>query len=72
MDIRTLTIKERERLAYIGGHPDAKLLGGILAAQEERDAMETYLKASRTIWRTPWTGWGPNEHPSPQVSRKTA
>lgn len=44
MDIRTLTIKERERLAYIGGHSDAKLLGGILAAQEERDAMETLFE----------------------------
>ena len=45
MDIRTLTSKERERLAYIGGHPDAKLLGGILAAQEERDAMETLFES---------------------------
>jgi hypothetical protein len=45
MDIRTLTIKERERLAYIKGHPDAGLLGEILAAQEERDAMETLFES---------------------------
>lgn len=44
MNIRTLTIEERERLAYIEGHPDAKLLGEILAAQEERDAMETIIE----------------------------
>jgi hypothetical protein len=40
MNIRMMTIEERERLAYIEGHPDAGLLGAILAAQEERDAME--------------------------------
>ena len=41
----TLTIEEQERLAYIEGHPDAKLLGEILAAQEERDAMETLFES---------------------------
>jgi hypothetical protein len=44
MNIRMLTIEERERLAYIEGHPDAGLLGAILAAQEERDAMETIIE----------------------------
>ena len=40
----TLTIEEQERIAYIEGHPDAKLLGAILAAQDERDAMERELE----------------------------
>lgn len=40
MNIRMMTIEERERLAYIEGHPDAGLLGAILAARDERDAME--------------------------------
>ena len=30
-------------MAYIEGHPDATLLGAILAAQDERDAMETIV-----------------------------
>jgi hypothetical protein len=41
----TLTIEEQERIAYIKGDPNAALLGAILAAQEERDAMEEKLDA---------------------------
>jgi hypothetical protein len=40
----TLTIEEQERIAYIKGDPNAALLGAILAAQEERDAMETIIE----------------------------
>ena len=43
MNIRTLTIEERERLAYIEGRPDAKLLGEILAAQMIVEEVEADL-----------------------------
>jgi hypothetical protein len=46
MNIRMMTIEERERLAYIEGHPDAGLLGAILAAQDERDAMEAIVETA--------------------------
>jgi hypothetical protein len=48
----TLTIEERERLAYIEGHPDAGLLGAILAARDERDAMEEELDAMEAALET--------------------
>lgn len=44
MNIHMMTIEERERLAYIEGHPDAGLLGAILAARDERDAMEVIVE----------------------------
>jgi hypothetical protein len=48
----TLTIEEQERIAYIKGDPNAALLGAILAAQEERDAMEEELDAMEAALET--------------------
>jgi septal ring factor EnvC (AmiA/AmiB activator) len=35
MNIRMLTLAERERLAYIGDHPDKELLAGLMDAEQE-------------------------------------
>lgn len=35
MNIRMLSLAERERFAYIENHPDAELLGGLMDAEQE-------------------------------------
>jgi hypothetical protein len=45
MNIRMLTTEERERLAYIENHPDAKLLGELVDAQHELEQAPDELEA---------------------------
>ena len=35
MNIRMLSLAERERFAYIENHPNAELLGGLMDAEQE-------------------------------------
>ena len=35
MNIRMLSLAERERFVYIENHPDAELLGGLMDAEQE-------------------------------------
>ena len=43
MNIRMLTIEERERFAYAENHPDKELLGDLFDTQEELQSSEMNL-----------------------------
>jgi len=51
MNIRTMTLQERERMAYIENHPDAGLLGELVDAEHELDEAHWRLEELGEIGR---------------------
>jgi hypothetical protein len=47
MSTQTMTLQERERLAYIENHPDKELLGELVDAEHELDEAHWRLEELR-------------------------